>query len=52
MTDAGEPTEAVDGFELSGQVTVDLDIDGEHMSIGGWGAIVEDVEGTRLTVIG
>jgi sugar-specific transcriptional regulator TrmB len=66
-TDTGEPcrmeglvtdirvpfeTEAADGFELSGQVTVDLDVDGERISIGGWGAIVEDVEGARLTVVG
>jgi sugar-specific transcriptional regulator TrmB len=39
------------GFELAGQVTVDLDVDGEHISVGGWGAIVEDIEGTRLTVV-
>ncbi|PSQ03849.1 TrmB family transcriptional regulator [Halobacteriales archaeon QS_6_71_20] len=39
------------GFDLAGQVTVDLDVDGEHVSVGGWGAIVEDVEGTRLTLV-
>ncbi|WP_435183095.1 TrmB family transcriptional regulator [Halobellus sp. EA9] len=44
--------EAASGFELAGQVTVDLDVDGEHVSVGGWGAIIEDVEGTRLTVVG
>ncbi|MFC7098772.1 TrmB family transcriptional regulator [Halobaculum marinum] len=44
-------SDASTGFELAGQVTVDLDVDGEHVSVGGWGAIVEDVEGTRLTVV-
>lgn len=45
-------SEAATGFELAGQVTVDLDVDGERVSVGGWGAIVEDVEATRLTVVG
>ena len=44
-------SEADTGFELAGQVTIDLDVDGEHVSVGGWGAIIEDIEGTRLTVV-
>ncbi|QCC48592.1 TrmB family transcriptional regulator [Halobellus limi] len=53
ITDVRVPfdAEAATGFELAGQVTVDLDVDGEHVSVGGWGAIIEDVEGTRLTVV-
>ncbi|MFC7068484.1 TrmB family transcriptional regulator [Halobaculum lipolyticum] len=43
-------SDASTGFELAGQVTLDLDVGGEHVSVGGWGAIVEDIEGTRLTV--
>jgi hypothetical protein len=43
--------EAQMGFDLAGQVTVDLDVNGEHVSVGGWGAIVEDIEGTRLTLV-
>lgn len=37
--------------ELVGQITLDLDVDGEQVSVGGWGAIIEDVEGTRITVL-
>ncbi|SHH37953.1 TrmB family transcriptional regulator [Halobaculum gomorrense] len=44
-------SESDTGYELAGQVTVDLDVDGEHVSVGGWGAIVEDIEGTRLTIV-
>ncbi|WP_284014061.1 TrmB family transcriptional regulator [Halobaculum litoreum] len=43
--------EANSGFELAGQVTVDVDVEGDRVSVGGWGAIVEDVEGTRLTLL-
>ncbi|WP_435063782.1 TrmB family transcriptional regulator [Halobaculum sp. EA56] len=39
------------GFELAGQVTIDLDAGGDHVSVGGWGALVEDIEGTRLTIV-
>ncbi|UIO98649.1 TrmB family transcriptional regulator [Halobaculum sp. CBA1158] len=44
-------SEADTGFELAGRVTVVLDADGERVSVGGWGAIVEDLEGTRLTIV-
>ncbi|WP_277552967.1 TrmB family transcriptional regulator [Halobaculum limi] len=44
-------SEAEMGFELAGQVTVDLDVDGDFVSIGGWGALVEDIEATRLTMV-
>jgi len=37
--------------EMVGQITLDLDVDGERVSVGGWGAILEDVEGTRITVL-
>lgn len=39
------------GFGLVGQVTIDLDVDGERVSVGGWGAILEDVEGTRISLL-
>jgi len=36
---------------LVGQVTIDLDVDGKRVSVGGWGAILEDIEGTKITVL-
>jgi len=39
------------GFGLVGQVTIDLDVDGDRVSVGGWGAILENVEGTRIFLL-
>lgn len=37
---------------LSGQVTLTVDADtGETLTVGGWGAMLEDVEATRITVL-
>lgn len=44
--------EGESGFGLVGQVTIDLDVDGDRVTVGGWGAILEDVEGTRITLLG
>ncbi|SNR51238.1 TrmB family transcriptional regulator [Halorubrum vacuolatum] len=38
--------------QLAGQVTVELDDGERRVSVGGWGAVVEDVEATRLTITG
>lgn len=37
--------------DLVGQVTIDLRVDGEVIPVGGWGALVEDVEATRITLL-
>ncbi len=38
--------------QLAGQVTVEIDDGERRWTIGGWGAVVEDVEATRLTITG
>lgn len=43
--------ENASGFGLVGQVTIDLDVDGDRVSVGGWGAILEEIEGTRITLL-
>lgn len=48
------PFELGDGehvTEMAGQVTLVLDVDGEQVTVGGWGAMIEDVEATRLTLV-
>ncbi|MFD1513350.1 TrmB family transcriptional regulator [Halomarina rubra] len=37
-------------LQLAGQVTVVVETDRGEVSVGGWGAVVEDVEATRITV--
>lgn len=43
--------ESTTGFGLVGQVTIDLDVDGDRVTVGGWGAILEEIEGTRITLL-
>lgn len=51
---AGEPRE--DGEipigQLAGQVTVEVAADDRRWTVGGWGAVVEDIEARRITVTG
>ncbi|MWG36269.1 TrmB family transcriptional regulator [Halomarina oriensis] len=45
------PGSASDGvLQLAGQVTLLVETDGREVSVGGWGAIVEEVEATTITV--
>ncbi|MFB6176488.1 MAG: TrmB family transcriptional regulator sugar-binding domain-containing protein, partial [Halobaculum sp.] len=37
--------------DLVGQVTIDLRVGEEVVPIGGWGALIEDVEATRITLL-
>ncbi|MFB6184637.1 MAG: TrmB family transcriptional regulator [Haloarculaceae archaeon] len=46
----GPPSTEGAGGRLSGQVSVVLDVGDERVTVGGWGAMVEDYEATRLTV--
>ncbi|WP_129117047.1 TrmB family transcriptional regulator [Halegenticoccus tardaugens] len=36
---------------LAGQVTIELETDDGPYSVGGWGAVLEDVEATRITIL-
>jgi sugar-specific transcriptional regulator TrmB len=38
--------------QLAGQVCLILETDGGRLSVGGWGAVLEDVEATRITITG
>ena len=53
VVDVRTPYDTADAgrFGLVGQVSLDLDVDGDRITVGGWGAILEDVEGTRITVL-
>ncbi|MDG5775475.1 TrmB family transcriptional regulator [Haloarculaceae archaeon H-GB2-1] len=46
------PESSTTPHRLAGQVTVVLETEDGHVSVGGWGAMVEEVEATRLTVVG
>jgi sugar-specific transcriptional regulator TrmB len=37
--------------EMAGQVTSDLETDDGDVEIGGWGALIEDVEATRISLL-
>lgn len=43
--------ESTDLHEMAGQVTLDLETDDGSVSVGGWGAILEDVESTRISLL-
>ncbi|KTG10130.1 TrmB family transcriptional regulator [Haloprofundus marisrubri] len=36
--------------QLAGETALTVDVDGETRTVGGWGAVVEDIEANRLTV--
>lgn len=36
--------------QLAGRVSATLDVDGETVEIGGWGAVIEQIEVTRITI--
>ncbi|WP_410764935.1 TrmB family transcriptional regulator sugar-binding domain-containing protein [Haloferax sp. DFSO60] len=36
--------------ELAGQVTLTVDTEGESYTVGGWGALLEDIEANRITI--
>ncbi len=44
----GPDTHVVD---LVGQVTLDVRVEEELIPVGGWGALIEDIEATRLTLL-
>ncbi|MCL9817007.1 TrmB family transcriptional regulator [Natronocalculus amylovorans] len=49
---ASQPGEAVPLAQLAGQVTLYVeDETGNTHTVGGWGAVVEDTEATRITVV-
>jgi sugar-specific transcriptional regulator TrmB len=55
VTDAlyasGSPSDDLGAvLQLAGQVTLLVETDGREVGVGGWGAVVEDVEATRITV--
>lgn len=50
LTSAPNSQDAVE--RLSGQVTLTVETDdGETLTIGGWGAMIEDIEATRITIL-
>jgi hypothetical protein len=44
---AADPTPLV---ELAGRATLTLEVDGREYHVGGWGAILEGIEATRVTI--
>jgi sugar-specific transcriptional regulator TrmB len=36
--------------QLAGRISLTLDVDGEEYEIGGWGALLEEIEATQITV--
>jgi sugar-specific transcriptional regulator TrmB len=38
--------------QLAGQVTLSVESDGRIRTVGGWGSVVEEIEATRITVVG
>lgn len=36
--------------QLAGRISLTLDVDGENYEIGGWGAVLEEIEATEITV--
>jgi HTH-type transcriptional regulator, sugar sensing transcriptional regulator len=45
-----EPTTTPALSSLAGQATIVLEVDGEEYGIGGWGAILEDIEAQRVII--
>jgi len=45
---SGDPSSA---FGIAGRATVVVDTGEEELTVGGWGAVLEDVEATRITLL-
>ncbi|MDS0240129.1 MULTISPECIES: TrmB family transcriptional regulator [unclassified Haloferax] len=49
-TAVSTPTDTLSFSELAGQVCLTVEADGETYTVGGWGAVLEDVEANRITI--
>ncbi|ELZ91302.1 hypothetical protein C440_13349 [Haloferax mucosum ATCC BAA-1512] len=49
-TSVSSPDDTLSFSELAGQVCITVETDEETYSVGGWGAMLEDVEANRITV--
>lgn len=47
----GSPDSATESYGLAGKVTLVVDTGTEAVTVGGWGAMIEDVEATCVTVL-
>jgi len=48
---AMENQESVPLAQMAGRISLTLDVDGEIYDIGGWGAVIEAIEATEITIL-